>query len=108
MHAPTGDFIALGKGKSSESDIGVARRPSSPQPVSRKLAAGNERKREAAATTGSTLLTKKPKLMSQTFTPLGRHASEPEKKSSPSTVTPLAFEESAIEGVVLLGFGIGE
>ena len=66
----------------------------------RKLpsAAGSSLKREAAsAPSGIGLVIKKPRLASQTFTPLGRVV-EAERRASPTTQVYL-YEEIAAEGV---------
>ncbi|KAK7113352.1 integrator complex subunit 1-like isoform X2 [Littorina saxatilis] len=97
--APPGEFIALGK--SAPPERSEIKRPSSPQPVARKLI-GAGAKRDASALGASGLVAKKPKV-SQTFTPLGRSAMEPERRGSPgpafsqAQVQLMAFEEAAID-----------
>jgi hypothetical protein len=91
--APPGDFIALGKhskSSSSDADLGKTHPP-------KKLGVPPG-KREAPSIGGSSLV-KKPKLIGQTFTPLGR--SDVERKSSPApTPVPTSqYEELAIEGL---------
>jgi len=69
----------------------------------RKLpgAVGSSLKREAASpASGIGLVLKKPRLASQTFTPLGR-AIEADRRASPTTQVYL-YEEIATEGLVLL------
>jgi len=69
----------------------------------RKLpsAAGSSMKREgASAPSGISLVLKKPRLASQTFTPLGR-AVEADRRASPTTQVYL-YEEIAAEGLKLL------
>ncbi|KAK7506750.1 hypothetical protein BaRGS_00002225 [Batillaria attramentaria] len=96
---PPGDFIALGK--SNPPERSDPKRPASPQPVGgRKLSvSGAGVKRDAAALPlgGSGLAAKKPKVSSQTFTPLGRPLQEAERKGSPAPSALLPFEEAAIE-----------
>jgi len=69
----------------------------------RKLpsAAGSSVKREASsASSGISLVLKKPRLASQTFTPLGRVV-EADRRASPTTQVYL-YEEIAAEGLTFL------
>ncbi|XP_022317209.2 integrator complex subunit 1-like [Crassostrea virginica] len=87
--APPGDFIALGKHSKPGSSDG----DSTKVPTPKKLGVPSG-KREASGASG---LAKKPKLMGQTFTPLGR--SDVERRSSPAP-TPASlsqYEELAID-----------
>ena len=89
--APPGDFIALGKHSKPGSSDG----DSTKVPTPKKLGVPSG-KREASGASG---LAKKPKLMGQTFTPLGR--SDVERRSSPAP-TPASlsqYEELAIDGL---------
>ncbi|XP_056018068.1 integrator complex subunit 1-like isoform X2 [Ostrea edulis] len=89
--APPGDFIALGKhSKSSSSDVDLGKA------LTPKKLGVPPGKREASGMGGSSLV-KKPKLIGQTFTPLGR--SDVERKSSPApTPAPTSqYEELAID-----------
>lgn len=90
-------------GKSGPTERPDIKRPSSPQPVARKLI-GAGAKRDASALGGSSLVAKKPKVVSQTFTPLGRSALDSERRGSPAPsfshaqAQLMAFEEAAIDG----------
>jgi len=91
----------LGSKSKSGSDSDV--KPSSSASQLRKLplAAGSSMKREAAsAPSGISLVLKKPRLASQTFTPLGR-AIEADRRASPTTQVYL-YEEIAAEGMTFL------
>ncbi|XP_076458972.1 integrator complex subunit 1-like isoform X2 [Babylonia areolata] len=91
--APPGELIALGK--SATQDKPDLKRSSSPQPIGRKLMAPGS-KREAPSLGGAaSLLAKKPKVGSHTFTPLGR--SSPAPSFSHSQPQLMAFEEAAID-----------
>ncbi|KAK2152727.1 hypothetical protein LSH36_320g00001 [Paralvinella palmiformis] len=88
-HAPPGDFIALGTKSEVKASV-------SAQPVRKAPAqSSTPTKREAPITTTSTLVLKKPKLGTSTFTPLGRH-DVIEKRASP-TVQVYLYEEIAKE-----------
>ncbi|XP_061168184.1 integrator complex subunit 1-like [Saccostrea echinata] len=89
--APPGDFIALGKHNKSGSTDGDSAKGSTPK----KLGVPSG-KREASSI-GSSGIVKKPKLIGQTFTPLGR--SDVERKSSPAPTPPSIsqYEELAID-----------
>lgn len=100
---PAGQFFALGKsGPAERPDI---KRPSSPQPGVRKLI-GVGAKRDVSVLGSSSLVAKKPKVVSQTFTPLGRQVLEAERRGSPAPTFShaqtqlMAFEESAIDGEI--------
>jgi len=65
------------------------------------LSGGSSMKREgASAPSGISLVLKKPRLASQTFTPLGR-AVEADRRASPTTQVYL-YEEIAAEGLIFL------
>ncbi|XP_025095936.1 integrator complex subunit 1-like isoform X2 [Pomacea canaliculata] len=91
---PPGDFIALGKTAPTERP--EIKRPASPQTVVRKPVPA-KRDSSSVPLGGSGLAAKKPKVVSQTFTPLGRPLGDVEKKSSPAPSLPLPYEEVAID-----------
>ncbi|XP_033752257.1 integrator complex subunit 1-like [Pecten maximus] len=91
--APPGDFIALGKSKSSASELDVPRVPSQ---VSSKKLLPTERKREAPPTSISGIA-KRPKLIQgQTFTPLGR-SSDADRRTSPAPNASSQLDEVAVD-----------
>lgn len=93
--APPGDFIALGKhNKPGSSDADSAK-----VPTPKKLGVPSG-KRDASGLGGSGLV-KKPKLIGQTFTPLGRSDVERRSSPAPSQASISQYEELAIDGLYL-------
>lgn len=89
--APPGDFIALGKhNKPGSSDADSAK-----VPTPKKLGVPSG-KRDASGLGGSGLV-KKPKLIGQTFTPLGRSDVERRSSPAPSQASMSQYEELAID-----------
>ncbi|XP_060071544.1 integrator complex subunit 1-like [Ylistrum balloti] len=95
--APPGDFIALGKSKSSSaSDLDVSRGVPSQVSSKKLLPSSSERKREAPPSSISGIA-KRPKIIQgQTFTPLGR-SSDADRRSSPAPNTSSQLDEVAID-----------
>jgi len=90
-------------GSKSKSGLDGDMKPSSSMSHLRKLplTTGSSLKREASsAPSGIGLALKKPRVASQTFTPLGR-ATEADRRASPTTQVYL-YEEIAAEGLPFL------
>ncbi|XP_060583813.1 integrator complex subunit 1-like [Ruditapes philippinarum] len=103
---PPGDLFALGSKPTKPSESSFQKSSSSGNLVAEKKLSGlGDRKRESASLLAPVGVAKKPKILGQTFTPLGRPAErETEKRLSPVPPLSLAFEESAIEVRGLMAF----